>query len=47
MMRRVAYAAALLPLLVFALPVAAQAQTATAVAVEQYEEVLTLAYPAD
>jgi CubicO group peptidase (beta-lactamase class C family) len=47
MTRRVAHTAALLPLLVFALPVAAQAQTATAVAVEQYEEVLTLAYPAD
>ena len=46
-MRRVAYATALLPLLVFALPVAAPAQTATAVAVDQYEEVLTLAYPAD
>lgn len=46
-MRRVAHTAALLPLLLFALPTTAPAQTATAVAVEQYEEVLTSAYPAD
>ncbi len=45
---KVAYAVALLPLVVLgARPTAAPAQTATAVAIEQYEEVLTLAYPAD
>ncbi|MGD2218433.1 MAG: serine hydrolase domain-containing protein [Gemmatimonadales bacterium] len=48
MMRRVAYAVALLPLVALAaLPTAASAQTATAVAAEQYEEVLIGAYPAD
>ncbi len=46
-MRRVAHTAALLPLLVFALPLTVQAQTATAVAAEQYEEILSSAYPAD
>jgi CubicO group peptidase (beta-lactamase class C family) len=48
MMRRVAYAVALLPLLALgALPTAAPAQTATSVDVRQYEEVLTNSYPAD
>jgi CubicO group peptidase (beta-lactamase class C family) len=48
MMRRAAYAVlSLLLVALGALPTPAQAQTATAVALEEYEEVLTLAYPAD
>ncbi|MGD2153902.1 MAG: serine hydrolase [Gemmatimonadales bacterium] len=47
-MPRFAHAVALLPLLaLIALPGPAPAQTATAVDVRQYEEVLTAAYPAD
>ncbi len=47
-MRRAAYAVlSLLLVALGALPTPAQAQTATAVALEEYEEVLTLAYPAD